>query len=102
YGVGAARDTHQPRQWRLVIRGDMAIIHRCIWYLPITCGVLMWATATAEPPQPLAVSYKSPYSVKLTHPLAELIGDLENGARGHPQEESALPFGEWYSPRTEK
>jgi hypothetical protein len=41
--------------------------------------------------------YKSPYSVKFTHPVKELIADLEKGERGDPRRESSVPFGEWNS-----
>ncbi len=39
-------------------------------------------------------TYKSPYSVKFTHTLKELIGDLD-GPRGDPHQESEIPFREW-------
>ena len=45
-----------------------------------------------------ADAYRSPYSVKFSCPLSELIGDIQHGKRGQPQRESSLPFAEWYSP----
>lgn len=41
--------------------------------------------------------YKSPYSVKFTYPLKELIGDIEHGERGDAKRESSVPHAEWYS-----
>src|SRR4051812_31198839 len=63
--------------------------------------VVMLATALGQPPTS-ADAYRSPYSVKFTHPLRELIGDLESGARGRVQDEAAVPFHEWYARHNEK
>jgi hypothetical protein len=35
--------------------------------------------------------------VKYTFPVSSLIGDLQNGQRGNPENESAVPFHDWYS-----
>src|SRR3569623_2201648 len=42
-------------------------------------------------------SYKTPYSVEVSVPLRELIGELESTPRGNPAVESTVPAGEWYS-----
>lgn len=46
-------------------------------------------------------SYRSPYSVRYTHPHAELIRDLE-GERGNFREQSSVPHAEWYSERVRR
>src|SRR5581483_3501572 len=58
--------------------------------------------ARGQAPRGSETTYKSPYSVRFSYPLHELIGDIENGARGNPREESAVPYHEWYSPRVER
>lgn len=65
--------------------------------LPIVCVAAALGQAASSPE-----AYKSPYTVKFTHPLHELIGDLETGARGRVQEEAAVPFHEWYARHNEK
>jgi cell wall-associated NlpC family hydrolase len=42
-------------------------------------------------------AYRSPYSLKLTFPRQDLVGDIEEGRRGDLREESSLPFAEWSS-----
>lgn len=46
-------------------------------------------------------SYRSPYSVRFKHPVAELLHDL-NGPRGDLRDESSIPHGEWYSERVRR
>jgi cell wall-associated NlpC family hydrolase len=41
--------------------------------------------------------YRSPYSVKFTFPLRDLLGDLDNGSRGDHRLESSVAFPQWYS-----
>ena len=41
--------------------------------------------------------YKSPYAVKFTYPVKELIADLERGERGDPRRESSIPQEDWYA-----
>jgi hypothetical protein len=43
--------------------------------------------------------YRSPYSVRFTHRLAELVEDIEGGERGEHRLESSVPFRDWYSHR---
>lgn len=47
-------------------------------------------------------TYKSPYSVKFTHPTMELLADLEHGPRADPHQEADVPYQEWYSPKIRK
>ena len=44
-----------------------------------------------------ADSYQSPYSLKFTHPLDSLVGDLQKGPRGDPKLTAEIPFHDWYS-----
>ncbi|SIO32736.1 NlpC/P60 family protein [Singulisphaera sp. GP187] len=44
--------------------------------------------------------YHSPYRVEFTVPSTELIGDLERTERGDHRVQAAIPFPQWYSPRT--
>lgn len=41
--------------------------------------------------------YSSPYEVRYSHPVAELVGDIEHGPRGNIHDESEVPFAQWYS-----
>ncbi len=41
--------------------------------------------------------YRSPYRLKLSFPRKELLGDIEEGRRGDPREQSSVPFSDWYS-----
>ena len=41
--------------------------------------------------------YHTPYTVKFTFPLTDLVGDLEHGPRGDHRLEASVPFAEWYT-----
>jgi hypothetical protein len=43
-------------------------------------------------------AYRSPYSVKFTYPLKELIADIESGERGDPHRQASVPHAQWYVP----
>lgn len=47
-------------------------------------------------------AYRSPYSVKLTFPHKDLVGDIEEGRRGDPRDESSFPFRDWSSHEVRK
>jgi cell wall-associated NlpC family hydrolase len=66
---------------------------------PLVLFTLLPILTAAEPREG---EYRSPYSVKFSFPVEELIGDLERGPRGDAREESSLPFREWNSPRSRK
>jgi cell wall-associated NlpC family hydrolase len=42
-------------------------------------------------------NYKSPFLVKFSFSIQNLIGDFLSGERGVPQFESEVPFSQWYS-----
>src|SRR5581483_11357157 len=63
--------------------------YRFVSVLFVLCAALL-AAGPAD-------TYRSPYSVQFTHPLSELIGDIEHGPRGNRNEESSLPHQEWLS-----
>lgn len=44
-----------------------------------------------------ADTYQSPYSLKFTHPLETLVGDLQKGPRGDPKLTAEIPFHDWYT-----
>lgn len=70
-------------------------------------GMTFWATLVLVAYPPLASAqeslkaqasaYKSPYSVKFTLPMKDLIGDIQTGPRGNIQDESTVPFAQWDS-----
>ncbi|MEI6235119.1 MAG: NlpC/P60 family protein [Planctomycetota bacterium] len=62
----------------------------------LLCAVLSGAESVD------AAKYQSPYSIKFSYPLNELIGDIINGKRGDPKEQSSIPFEDWYSNDTLK
>lgn len=64
----------------------------------LAAGLLLGGPGPAEPLQ----EYHSPYSVRFTHPVPELIGDIERGPRGDPRAQAAVPHAEWYSPLVRK
>jgi cell wall-associated NlpC family hydrolase len=68
----------------------------CIVLTTLAPAVLVSADDTRQKP------YQSPYSVKLSHPLRELIGDIENGKRGDPKHAAAIPYADWYSQKIER
>jgi hypothetical protein len=47
-------------------------------------------------------AYRSPYRVEFTLPREELVGDLERTERGDYRLEGEVPFGHWYTRRTEE
>jgi cell wall-associated NlpC family hydrolase len=49
-----------------------------------------------------AASYRSPYSVRFSYPLKELLGDFERGERGAVRHQSNVPFRDWYSAQTRR
>lgn len=61
-------------------------------------GTSVHAQNRAKAPQ--ATGYRSPYMVEFTHPLEELVGDLERTERGDPRLEAEIPFAQWYGHRT--
>ncbi len=46
--------------------------------------------------------YRSPYSVKFSVPIRDLIDDLNQGLRADPHEQSSVPFADWYSSKVRK
>jgi len=73
--------------------------------MPIFAGLigLMAPGATRSAEQPAAAdAYRSPYSVNFSYPLKKLLGNIQQGRRGEPHEESSVPFTQWYSASTRK
>src|SRR5262245_56350171 len=46
--------------------------------------------------------YRSPYSVKFSYPVRDLLADLERGTRGEAHHQSSLPFRDWYHAETRR
>ena len=46
--------------------------------------------------------YRSPYSLKYRHPLPQLEAGFQEHPWNHVQEESSIPFHEWYDRRMER
>ena len=65
--------------------------HHILW-LGMLASVLLVSALPADDAK--RDTYVSPYSVKFTHPLKELVGDLD-GPRGDPHIQSDVPFREW-------
>lgn len=63
----------------------------------IIAAIPVWAA-----PQERSEAYVSPYTVKLSYPLTELLGDIEHGERGRVEGESSVSFSEWSSPHVRK
>ena len=57
----------------------------------------VWGIIQAQPQKGPEPAYRSPYSVKLTFPRKDLLGDIEAGQRGDSREESSFPFNDWTS-----
>lgn len=47
-------------------------------------------------------AYKSPYAVKFTYPIEELIPDILHGSRADPKKQSRIPYDQWYAEATKK
>jgi cell wall-associated NlpC family hydrolase len=60
------------------------------------------ATRPTDAPAASADSYVSPYSVKYTHDVEDLIGDILHSERGVAEEQSKVQRREWYSDGTRK
>ncbi len=61
----------------------------------VLLAVLAALPSRAEQP------YQSPYQLKFTFPLKELVGDLD-GPRGEAKKSSETPFSDWYSPALQR
>ncbi len=48
------------------------------------------------------LSADAPYRLEFTHPLDQLVGDLEHTERGDPRRQSDIPHREWYSHETRR
>ena len=72
-------------------RQVIAVLLACIIAIPAWAG-----------PQNQAGDYVSPYKVKFTYPLADLLRDIEHGPRGQAENESSVPFAQWSSPQVRK
>lgn len=64
----------------------------------LAIALLIPARGYCEPPS----KYQSPYSVKFTHPVEDLIGDILQGPRGNIKDQAKVPFDQWYSEKTKK
>ncbi|MCE9563511.1 MAG: C40 family peptidase [Planctomycetes bacterium] len=73
-------------------------IHRIAWIVLLSSAIVV-PTLPADDTK--REDYKSPYSVKFSHPLKELVGDLD-GPRGDPHLESDVPFREWNTDASRK
>ena len=71
------------------------LIRRILAGVAVISGpVLVFADAPGNTP------YRSPYSVKFTLPVGELLEDIDRGARGDAKCQSNLPFADWYTEAT--
>lgn len=73
--------------------------------VPTVLSVLVTLSATPTEAQvpaapPAARSYRSPYTVAFTHPLAQLVGDFDRTERGDFRLEAEVPFSHWYTRHT--
>lgn len=67
--------------------------------LVCSIGLLVFVSMPQAQERPARENYHSPYSVKFTVPIRELLDDIEDTARGNPHNESSIPHAEWYSRR---
>lgn len=63
-------------------------------------AVTMLASALCA--QEPAKDYRSPYTVEFTHPLRELVADIDKAPRGSTQDESSFPHREWYGEKVRR
>ncbi len=57
---------------------------------------LLVCTASLQAQVPDRAAYKSPYSVKLSFDAKDLAGDLSQGKRADPKEQSSVEHKDWY------
>ncbi len=95
--VGGVGGNSLPVMPKVICRSDDC--HRSV-AASLLVVVLLGATTAGSAAAPDA--YRSPYSVKFSYPLGELIGDIQHGARGEPRKESSVPFADWYSRHTRR
>ncbi len=71
---------------------------KCAVPLALSAAFALGTVAEASGQDKAAkTAYRSPYSVKFTFSVKELLGDLEHGQRGDQRLEASVPFAEWYS-----
>ena len=66
----------------------------------VVVGVLASKVSALEPPKAKGPAYQSPYSVRFTLPISDLVADIKTSQRGNFRDESTIPFQEWYSDRS--
>lgn len=69
------------------------------WRLCGLAVVALLTTGLANQAEDRAEAYRTPYDVRFTVPIKELLGDLEGSERGNPHEESSVPYRDWYGRR---
>lgn len=51
---------------------------------------------------PAGEPYRSPYKIKFSYPVKELLSDIQQGQRGGPHDESSIPYADWNSQKVMK
>ncbi len=62
------------------------------------CSLLVIA-APLQAQVPDRAAYRSPYSVEFSLDAKDLAGDLDQGRRADPKEQSSVDYREWYDTR---
>lgn len=64
--------------------------------LPVLLISLLVSITSLQAQVPDRAAYKSPYSVTLSFDVKDLVGDLHQGNRADPKEQSSADFKDWY------
>ena len=63
---------------------------------PLILFCLLVVTSSLQAQVPDRASYKSPYSIKLSFDVKDLVGDLYQGKRADPKQQSSADYKDWY------
>lgn len=63
---------------------------------PLIWLILLVAASSLQSQVPDRAAYKSPYSITLSFDVKDLVGDLYQGKRADPKEQSSADFKDWY------
>ncbi len=63
---------------------------------------LLVSASSLQAQAPDRANYKSPYSIKLSFEVKDIAGDLYQGKRADPKEQSSADYKDWYNPANQK
>ncbi len=77
-------------------------MNRRSWLRSVSAGLVASLPGLGRPSVAQEAPYRSPYSLKFRHPLAELEAGFDRPPWNDPDLESDVPARNWYSPRHER